>query len=261
MDSDCLENTTKAFGTDMNLSVDTSLAVDTTISLDMNPAVWALPDPYTNSPKIKFHDDPVVLSCASWRIGNAGGGLWTDLEDIKDITQEDRVMGAAVRKHFLDQLVMAKLRGRRTSDWRSKLGAFLVGNHDLTKTEVGMLYRLPYFYHEDQAVANVMKLTNPITQEQKGYPYDPPWKLESIERIVQYRRANNTTQFWFRDHLGWPVVIAVNHNNSLHGLMDSLFDWGSISLAGRNGFWKPFYGEEDRYYILLKSFRLSKKDV
>ena len=261
MDSVCLESITRVCGTDMNLSVDTSLAVDTTISLDMNPSVWTLPDPYTNSPKIKFHDDPVVLSCVSWRIGNAGGGLWTDLEDIKDITQEDRVMGAAVRKHFLDQLVMAKLRGRRTSDWRSKLGAFLVGNHDLTKSEVGMLYRLPYFYHEDQAVANVMKLTNPITQKEKGRPYDTPWKLESVERIVQYRRANNTTQFWFRDQQGWPVMVAVNHNNSLHGLMDSLFDWGSISLAGRNGSWKPFYGEEDRYYILLKTFRLSKKDV
>lgn len=250
MDSDCLANTIKIFGIDMNQSVDTS------ISLDLS--TFELPDPYTSSPKLKFQDDPVVLSCASWRIGNAGGGLWTDLEDIKDITEEDRMLGAAVRKHFLDQLVMAKLRGRKTSDWRAKLGAFLVGNHDLTKSEVGMLYRLPYFYHEDQAVANVMKLTKPITQEQKGRSYDPPWKLESVERIVQYRRAHNTTQFWFQDHQGWPAMVAVNHKNSLHGLMDSLFDRGSMSLAGRNASWKPFYGEEDRYYILLNTFRLSK---
>jgi hypothetical protein len=56
-------------------------------------------------------------------------------------------------------------------------------------------------------------------------------------------------------------MVAVNHKNSLHGLMDSLFDRGSMSLAGRNASWKPFYGEEDQYYILLKTFRLSKTDV
>jgi hypothetical protein len=158
----------------------------------------------------------------------------------------------------MDQLVMAKLRGRPVSDWRSKLGAFLVGNHDLTKSEVGMLYRLPYFYHEDQAVANVMKLTNPAKQEQKYRAYDPPWKLHSVELVVQYRRAHNTTQFWFRDNLGSPVLIAVNHKNSLHGLVDSLFDWGSITISSRKASWKPFYGEEDQYYILLNYFRVSK---
>jgi len=119
---------------------------------------------------------------------------------------------------------------------------------------------LPYFYHEDQAVATVMKLTTPITQAQKSspYEYDAPWKLHSVERIPQYRRSNNVTQFWFRDHQNWPVMFAVNHKNSLHGVMDSLFDWGSISLSGHNAAWKPFYGEEDQYYILLETFRLSK---
>ena len=239
-------------------SVDTTSNTLAGILEALHLARTPVPDPYTSSPKLKFHDDPVVLSCASWRIGNAGGGLWTDLDDIKNITEQDRVLGAAVRKHFLDQLVMAKLRGRKTSEWRAKLGAFLVGNHDLTKSESGMLYRLPYFYHEDQAVANVMKLTKPVTQEQKGRPSDPPWKLHSVERIVQYRRANNTTQFWFQDHLGWPVMVPVNHKNNLHGVMDSLFDRGSMSVADRNASWKPFYGAEDQYYILLNTFRLSK---
>lgn len=222
------------------------------VSADFTP-----PDPYIDSPKLKFHDDPVVLSCASCRIGNAGGGLWSDLDTITDITQEDRVFGAAVRKHFLDQLVMAKLRGRKLSDWRAKLGAFLVGNHQLTKAEVGMLYRLPYFYHEDQAVAAVIKSTTPVALSQRDRTYDPVWKLNSVARVVQYRRKNDNTQYWFCDSVGCPVMIAVSHTNNLHGVMDSLFDSGSISVAAQNAFWKPFYGEQDQYYVVLKTFRLS----
>jgi len=241
----------------MNLSVDTTSDARGILEALRQAKMPNVPDPYTNSPKLKFQDDPVVLSCASWRIGNELGGLWTDLDEITVITEQDRVLGATVRKHFLDQLVMAKLRGRNSSPWRAKLGAFLVGNYELTRSEVGMLYRLPYFYHEDQAVANVMKLTTPMTQEQKQYPYGPPGKLHSIKRIVQHRRANKTTQFWFHDHQRWPVMIAVNHKNNLHGLMDSLFDRGSMSVAACNASWKPFYGAEDQYYILLNTFRLS----
>jgi len=246
MDFVCSADIIKIFGIDMTFVFDTSTEVN-------------LPDPYTSSPKLKFQDDPVVLSCASWRIGNAGDGLWTDLEEITEVTEEDRVCGAAVRKHFLDQLVMAKLRDQKVSDWRAKLGAFLVGNHELTKAEVGMLYRLPYFYHEDQAVANVMKLTKPVPARLRTQSPGPlVWNLHSVERVVQYRRAHDTTQFWFRDCQDCPVMVAVGHTNSLYGVMDSLFDSGSISVAGRNASWKPFYGEQDQYYVLLKTFRLSK---
>ena len=246
MDFVCLADIIKIFGIDMTFAFDTSTEVN-------------LPDSYTSSPKLKFQDDPVVLSCASWRIGNAGDGLWTDLDTITDITEEDRVFGATVRKHFMDQLVMAKLRDQKVSDWRAKLGAFLVGNHELIKAEVGMLYRLPYFYHEDQAVANVMKLTKPVPARLRTQPPGPlVWNLHSVERVVQYRRANDTTQFWFRDGQDCPVMVAVGHTNNLHGVIDSLFDSGSISVAGRNASWKPFYGEQDQYYVLLKTFRLSK---
>jgi hypothetical protein len=244
MVSVCLASIIKIFGIDMTLVMSTE---------------FKLPDPYTSSPKLTFRDDPVVLSCASWRIGNAGGGLWTDLDEITDITEEDRVFGATVRKHFMDQLVMAKLRGQKLSDWRAKLGAFLVGNHDLTKAEVGMLYRLPYFYIEDQAVANVIKSTTPVAASLRTRPYGQPfWKLNSVARIVQYRRKTDITQYWFRDDFNCPVMVAVSHSNSLYGVMDSLFDRGSISVAGHKAFWKPFYGLNDQYYMALTTFRLGQ---
>lgn len=248
MVSVCLADIIKIFGIDMILDLTKEALLE-----------GKLPDPYTSSSKLKFRDDPVVLSCASWRIGNAGGGLWTDLDEITNITEEDRLFGATVRKHFMDQLVMAKLRGQKLSDWRAKLGAFLVGNHDLTKAEVGMLYRLPYFYLEDQAVANVIKSTTPVAAFLRTRPYGQPfWKLCSVARIVQYRRKTDATQYWFRDDLDCPVMIAVSHSNSLYGVMDSLFDRGSISVAGHKAFWKPFYGLNDQYYMALTNFRLGQ---
>jgi len=44
----------------------------------------------------------------------------------------------------------------------------------------------------------------------------------------------------------------------LYGVMDSLFDRGSISVAGHKAFWKPFYGLDDQYYVALTNFRLGQ---
>ncbi len=261
MDSDCLENTTKVFGIDMN-TVDLPLTRTTDLEQDIG---YTVPDPYTNSPKLTFHDDPVVLSCAAWRIGNEGGGLWTELEDIKVITEQDRVLGAAVRKHYLDQLVMAKLRGKNVSPFRTKLGAFLVGNHDLTKREIGMLYRLPYFYHEDLAVAEVMNATAPLVNQSTirlpiAVATDPA-QLECMSQITQYRQSANVSQFWFRDPYGYPLMFALRHDNHMHGVMESLFARGHMTIAGRKISIRPFYGEQNRNYINMHTFRLANIDV
>jgi hypothetical protein len=201
--------------------------------------------------KLSFNDDPIALSCASWRLGKEGGGLYHDLDKMTP-TSQDRELAQCVRKHYLDQLTMARLKGRATSTFRTKLGAFLVGNHELAKEEVGLLYRLPFFYHEDQCVASVIDQTSPI--ENNFAMHTRELTLTALLKITQHRRANDRTQFWFSSELNWPVAITVPHSNMLHGLVESLFEHGTIQVQGK-ATCNPFFGT-NRNYIKMTHFRL-----
>ena len=102
-------------------SVDTTSNTLAGILEALHLARTPVPDPYTSSPKLKFHDDPVVLSCASWRIGNAGGGLWTDLDDIKNITNPE----------FMFAIIAAYLPKYEGSDLRRVAGSIVFRHEDL----------------------------------------------------------------------------------------------------------------------------------
>lgn len=209
-----------------------------------------LEEPSKKQP-LSFADDPIALSCASWRMDQQGLGSYVDLNTVT-VESEDRVLAAQVRKHFLDKLTLQKLRGGSQSQFRTKLGAFLVGNHELTKDEIGLLYRLPYFYHEDQCVQQVMDQTHQV--ELLNPAADATMTLTGVQKIWRHRRTGQATQFWFRNQHNWPVELVVLHTNPLHGVIDSLYDMGAFKICGR--VWPRKFYESDRQYVKLSTFRL-----
>jgi len=70
--------------------------------------------------KLSFVDDPIAMSCASWRLDQQGLGSYSNLETVI-VESEDRVLAAKIRKHFLDKLTLQKLRGKEQSTFRTKL--------------------------------------------------------------------------------------------------------------------------------------------
>jgi hypothetical protein len=201
--------------------------------------------------KLSFVDDPIAMSCASWRLDQQGLGSYSNLETVI-VESEDRVLAAKIRKHFLDKLTLQKLRGKEQSTFRTKLGAFLVGNHELTKDEIGLLYRLPFFYHEDQCVQQVMAQTEPVTLTTPVM--DAAMSLTGLQKIWRHRRTGQATQFWFTNQHRWPVELTVLHSNPLYGIIDSLYDLGMFRINGR--VWPRQFYESSRTYIKLSTFRL-----
>ena len=239
MASACLANTIKHCGIDMTQTVDLLTEI-----LSSWPAEGS-------KQKLSFKEDPIALSCASWRLDQQGLGSYADLDTVIVIS-EDRELAAQVRKHFLDKLTLARLQGKEQSAFRTKLGAFLVGNHELTKDEIGLLYRLPFFYHEDKQIEKVMEQTDVATPPELAHSVN--MTLTGVSKIWRHRRSGQSTQFWFRDQHNWPVELTVLHSNHLHGLVESLYDLGPFQISGR-AWCRQFYGSQRRY-VKLSNFRL-----
>lgn len=185
-------------------------------------------------PPISFKDDPIVLSCASYRHWLTHPGTrWLDLEAVI-ATDEDKAMAGKIKDYYRGNITWNQLKyGGTLSDFRSKLGKLVCGNLIITKNELGMIYRLPYFYAEDIAVDRVMAQTSDdITKGQLARnlgQLDGTYHL--IERVFKSRRARESVNFWLKSDLcSAPCMIAVDQQNPLLPMLTGILSQDSIRL-------------------------------
>jgi hypothetical protein len=112
------------------------------------------------SPKASFSDDPLALSCASYRLYKEQPQFRFTNIDLVKATQEDRNQAQAIRDYYTQRYTMQVLKGGQLTEYQQKTAQFLSGLHHLTTEELGLLYKLPYFYEEDQTYEEFSKLYN-----------------------------------------------------------------------------------------------------
>lgn len=199
---------------------------------------------HTNdSPPAVFHDDPVALSCAAYRTG--GYPRWETLS----VSQPDRELAQQVRKHFMNKLVIQRLRGEPMSGFRDKLGAFLVDNRPLLENEIGILYRLPYFYHEDLAVQAMLDDTVPMTWTD---PVERETTLTPYQKIMSHRRGGAVRQYWWIDPDRQLYGLSVKDNVEHQNLYQSIWEFKSITVSAYM-YTKPFVGTNRFFYKLVSA--------
>lgn len=234
---DCLANTTKDYGIDMNTV--------TVWSEDDNDPVMSLFEQNKTSLPAAFHDDPVALSCAAYRTGS-----YPRFEHLI-VSQPDRELAQQVRRHFMDKLVMQRLRGERMSAFREKLGAFLVDNRPLLEDEIGILYQLPYFYHEDLDVESLIADTDVVTPAQ---PQTCAITLRPYKTFNLKRRGGSVRQYWWIDQDRRPYCLPVKENETNQPLYQSIWNFSTIQVESHI-YTKPFMGT-DRFYYKLAGTKL-----
>lgn len=216
-----------------------------TVDLEIdNDPVMAI---FDQKPKVPttFHEDPVVLACVAHRLG-----MYIDLKELVP-QAEDRELGARVRRHFMDKLVVQRLRGGPVSAFREKLGAFLAGNRPIYQDEIGMLYHLPYFYFEDLARDELISATQPIRPQE---PFTGTVTLKPVSTLTLKRRSGAVKEFWWADAKNQPYCISVRENSESIKLYQSLWEFASITFESHM-FSRQFMGTE-RYYYKLVNARL-----
>lgn len=193
--------------------INQDLTLDHTVSLD-----WLARPP---EPDMEFHDDPVALTCASYRTFLATGIRWTDLKDAT-ATDQDRRQAVQIRRYYSDRILITAIAAQnKMSEFRQKLYGLLIGQTGLKKRDVGLLYRLPYFYAEDTAMDQVMAQTESAVMQPGIQPVVGLFQV--IRRIQVSRRSGETVQLWLqKDSDTVPYMIAVRLDNPLLTMVESV---------------------------------------
>jgi hypothetical protein len=162
----------------------------------------------------------VALTCGSYRTFLETSLRWAELNDVT-VTDQDRVQAVRIRKYYSDRILMAAVAAKgEMSDFRRKLYGLLIGQSGIKKRDIGLLYRLPYFYAEDTAMDQVMEQTESATGTRR---HDVHGTFQVVKRIVVSRRSSETVQLWLqKDSDTVPYMIASKLDNPFLHLVESI---------------------------------------
>lgn len=210
---------------------------------------------------IQFKQDPIACACASYRIWQENPARrWSDLDSVV-VWQDDIEQAQALRKYYRERLVMSALKNvnRQVSEFRRKLGALVTDQLEITKDELGLLYRLPYFYAEDLDIDYVVANTT-NSREISPVPADSQRLVMTflpLRKIFRSRRSAEVNQYWWTAEAGGiPFEFSVRTDNPLAGMIDGLFEREQVTLQHRV---RPtsFRGyHADRWHYSLYDLRL-----
>ena len=176
-------------------------------------------------PDMTFADDPVALAWAAYRVYLANpANRWADFDDV-EVTDQDRVQAQEIRSYYTGRILMDAMKSKNPmSEFRKKLYGLLIGETGLKKKDIGLLYRLPYFYVEDTALDQVIAQTEtPKLVPASGATITGTFKL--IKRVQVSRRSMESVQFWLQHHNKTaPFLIAVKADNPLLPLLESILE-------------------------------------
>ena len=176
---------------------------------------------------VEFKDDPVAMACAvhrSWKTHETP--QFQELESA-EIEPEDRDRAEAIRRYYGAKFVEMALRGRQPSEFRLKLAEVLGGRRQLAESEIGMLYRLPYFYDEDTETDWIYANTasDQTLEYYRGLEHVvKPLTLTPLRRVLRSQRLGDSIKYWFVTQHGHPALISVAKSNPLNAMIDSLFE-------------------------------------
>jgi hypothetical protein len=213
-----------------------------------------------SSPVIKLPDDPIALGCASYRLGLKGLGQYHDFDNLA-VQSEDREMAQNIRNYYRAKITWQMLKNtneqRPVSEFRRKLMGIIERTHDITQADIGILYRIPYFYVEDREHDAIF-----ADLPEYSIVQTPAKNLESTmtltRRVQVLRRTRSVTQYWFSvENTVVPCMATIDNQNVLRHLFDSIVDRGPVRLEAH---WYPktLWGSQgrDRDYYQLAHIRL-----
>lgn len=210
--------------------------------------------PKQPSPPVTFHDDPVALTCAAYRIGKMGRGRWTDF-GMCQAEEEDYIKAQELRRYYGGTMTFDALKGQglRTS-FRQKLYAIASNCHTYTKEDVGLLYRLPYLYEEDLCLDDLKERYKTVDNYTQPVEITGEFTLDCT--MLHSRRSGEHYHYWLHSqHKCYLYNIVVRHDNPLRSMLESLLQkprqYHALAYA------KQMQGKRNFAYFQLGNLKLA----
>jgi len=225
--------------------------------LDRTHERTIMPDPDPNHP-VLFHQDPIVLSCASYRrsIETEMAVRFQDLRTCMP-TPDDNRMAEELRQYYRNKIAVKSLTSKQAiTKFYHDLYELLLGETELQQRHMGMIYRLPYFYVEDLAREELGKKI-------AGSGVEPDWlhnavrplvgkethTLTPVMQIFRSRKGRESHEYWFQNESGQPVLWSVLHGNPLRSVIQSVFERNSITVNA-NFYIGQVLGQDFHHYYV-----------
>lgn len=209
-----------------------------------------------------FKSDPLVLACALqdlWlkheRYYNMEG------EEVREhVTDEIRERAEEIRKYYTKKWFWASLNDQRLSDYRRRV-CYLLENR-ISKCEekdVGIYFKLPWFYDEDMIYEDFKKTYNTTDLPQIKYGMTPVrdrLTLTYLKSSTATQQKRKLERFWFTDG-SYLFNITVTSDNPLLEMFRNMIEPGkSVTIDS----YKSVDRVDQMYYYKLFKFKFVKEE-
>lgn len=179
----------------------------------------------------QFTQDPLVLAVANKDLISMGAGEFYSLNDARvadHVNDTIRQHAETIRKYYSRKFFWKNLAdgARSLSDYRSRL-CYLLENrvHVCKDKDVGIYYKLPFFYDEDMTYDDFKRQYNTTDVPRVGRISTPNVKhqltLTHVKTTVSRQQQRNVNRFWFTDNT-YLYAIEVAGDNPLLDLFRQL---------------------------------------
>ena len=207
---------------------------------------------------LSISDDPLALSWASYGVWKKGGARWLDLASVKAY-DHDHDMARETRAYYKGSLALQGLQGKSISNFRQDLYAVLLGQRPFQQRDLGMVYRLPYFYEEDQRRE---WLREHHWDQQRSGRADPSVipdrktvTLHYLTKIFVSRRRHEVDEYWFESDDGLCQLIVLS-NNPIKSFMVSAIEKYQDTGLEVEATWYPRVDRRGMPYHQIGDMRL-----
>lgn len=200
--------------------------------------------------------DPFALSMAAHRLAAMSefAVQYPSLDHIEP-AQEDRARAQDMRRYYRDRFMLKVLRGQPLTKFQRTVQDLLEDRVPFQNQHLGIVYQLPYFYHEDlahDALCQELAQTGPMPDG----PETTAQQLRAKRTVLRVRKHTKVREFWWQDSVGRPVLWVVNVDNTLMSMVKGLWEHGIIDVQAQ---FRPtsFRWQPDWQFLLAEQVSLT----
>ena len=183
---------------------------------------------------VTFEQDPLALSWASYHKFVDHGPRWMDLNLVTP-DQQDHALAQLTRAYYLGRYAMQALAKGKITEYQRKVYNFLNGGEIKTK-DVGMIYKLPYFFNEDRALDQLVTDPRvkalPAAVDIKNRYHPLRHQLTALETVLESRQGGENTLYLWTTEDQHLVMWRVSQTNPLATMVQDLWERGSVTMCG-----------------------------